>query len=101
MAPQCLRLLRAILTPRKVQAVDSVTMPAESVANQLATVLDRQATMAADVAVIKERTSALADHETRIRALEATKSKLAAIWAAAVVLGAVIGWLAAYLTRPR
>lgn len=76
-------------------------MPAESVANQLATVIDRQATMAADVAVIKERTSALADHEQRIRVLEALRSKLAAIWAGAVVLGAAIGWLAAYLTRPR
>lgn len=76
-------------------------MPAESVANQLATVIDRQATMAADVAVIKERTSALADHEQRIRALETTKSRLAAIWAAAVVLGGALGWVVAYLTRPR
>lgn len=76
-------------------------MPAESVANQLATVIDRQATMAADVAVIKERTSALADHETRIRALEATRSKLAAIWAAAVVLGGALGWMVAHLTQSR
>lgn len=75
-------------------------MPADAVANQLATVLDRQATMAADVAVIKERTSALADHEQRIRALEGIKSKLAGLWAAAVVLGGVVGWVAGYLTRP-
>lgn len=53
------------------------------------------------VAVILERTGDIKDHETRIRALEATKSRLWAIWGGAVVLGAVIGWYLAYLTRHR
>lgn len=74
-------------------------MPDSSVAQQLATVIDRQSSMAADVAVIKERTGMLTDHESRIRVLERSRSRLGAIWAAAVVFGAAIGWLAAYLTR--
>lgn len=76
-------------------------MPDSSVAQQLATVIDRQSTMAADVAVIKERTGMLTDHETRIRALERLRAKLGAIWAGAVVLGAGVGWLAAYLSGVR
>lgn len=74
-------------------------MPNESVSSQLATVIDRQATMAADVAVIKERTGAIADHEQRIRVLETMRSRLAAVWSAAVVFGAAFGWLITYLSR--
>lgn len=76
-------------------------MPAESVAGQLAQVIDRQATMAADIAVIKDRTGAIADHEQRIRLLEAIKSRLIAVWIAATLAGGVLGWAAAWLTRPR
>lgn len=53
------------------------------------------------VAVILERTADIKDHESRLRSLEATKSKLWAIWGGAVVLGAGIGWWLAYLTRIR
>lgn len=51
------------------------------------------------VAVILERTGDIKDHEQRIRSLEATRSRLWAIWGGAVVLGAAIGWYLAYLTR--
>lgn len=71
--------------------------------SQLAQIIDKQATMATDIAVILERTSVLADHETRLRALELARSKLGAFWAAAVVLGTVIGGavtaLITYLAR--
>lgn len=51
------------------------------------------------VAVILERTLPIQDHETRLRSLESTRSRLWAIWGGAVVLGAAIGWYLAYLTR--
>jgi hypothetical protein len=41
------------------------------------------------------------DHETRIRQLEALRSKLGAIWAAGVVVGGATGWLAAFLSGRR
>lgn len=53
------------------------------------------------LAVIVERTLPIADHEGRLRSLEATRSRLWAIWGGAVVLGAVIGWYLAYLTRTK
>ena len=53
------------------------------------------------VAVILERTGDIKDHEARLRSLEATRSRLWAIWGGAVVLGAVIGWYLAYLTQGR
>lgn len=53
------------------------------------------------VAVILERTGDIKDHESRLRSLESTRSRLWAIWGAAVVLGAVIGWYLAYATRTR
>lgn len=53
------------------------------------------------VAVILERTGDIKDHENRLRSLEQTRSRLWAIWGGAVVLGAVIGWYLAYITRVR
>lgn len=76
-----------------------MTMPAEATSNQLAKLLDSVGTLKTDVAVILERTGAIADHENRIRSLESTRAKLWAIWGGAVVLGAVLGWAIAYLTR--
>lgn len=74
-------------------------MPAVDPAGQLAQIIDKQAGMAIDIALILERTLTLRDHETRIRGLESVRAKLGAWWAGAAVLGAVLGWLAAYLSR--
>jgi hypothetical protein len=76
-------------------------MPPEATAAQLGQLLQDVGAIKTDVAVIKERTGALADHENRLRSLEATRSRLWAIWGGAVVLGAVVGWALAYLTRIR
>jgi hypothetical protein len=73
-------------------------MPAEATAQQLGQLLQDVAGIKTDVAVIKERTGALADHESRLRSLESTRARLWAIWGGAVVVGAVLGWLAAYLS---
>jgi hypothetical protein len=74
-------------------------MPPDATAAQLGQLLSDLATVKVDVAVILERTGQLADHEQRIRSLEATRSRLWAIWGGAVVLGAVIGWALAVATR--
>jgi hypothetical protein len=76
-------------------------MPSEATGAQLAQLLDRQATMAGDIRVIMTRMESLGDHEGRLRSLEATRSRLWAIWGGAVVLGAGIGWLLAFVTRVR
>ena len=77
-------------------------MPADAIAQQLALIVDRQATMATDVAVIKAGMSAVTDHEQRIRVLEAARARVAAVWAAAAAVGAILGglggWLAAFFT---
>lgn len=76
-------------------------MPAEATAAQLGQLISDLSAVKTDVAVILERTGQLADHESRIRSLEATRSRLWAIWGGAVVLGAVIGWLIATVARVR
>lgn len=76
-----------------------MTMPPEATATQLGQLLETVSHLRTDVAVILERTGAIQDHEQRIRSLESTRARLWAIWGGAVVLGAVFGWLIAYLTR--
>lgn len=53
------------------------------------------------VAVILERTQPIQDHESRLRSLESTRSRLWAIWGGAVVLGAFIGWVLAAMVKIR
>jgi len=76
-------------------------MPNESISGQLGQLLISQGAMAVDVAVIKQQMTVVTDHETRIRDLESLRSKLGAIWAAAVVVGGATGWLAAFLSGRR
>lgn len=67
-------------------------------AQQINTMAEKVSAIQVDVAVIKERTEPIRDHETRIRSLESTRSRLWAIWGGALVGGAVLGWLISYLT---
>jgi hypothetical protein len=81
--------------------VDDVTMPDSSISGQLGQLLISQGAMAVDIGVIKSQMIVVTDHETRIRQLEALRSKLGAIWAAGVVVGGATGWLAAFLSGRR
>lgn len=73
----------------------------DGTATQLATMARDLGDVKTSVAVILERTADIKDHETRLRKLEELRARLGAFWAAAIVIGAVLGWLAAYLSGRR
>jgi hypothetical protein len=77
------------------------TMLAGTVETQLVSLADKVSEIRTDVAVIRSNMTKIDDHEGRIRSLEATRSRLWAIWGGAVVLGAVASWILAYVTRVR
>lgn len=75
-----------------------VDTDAGTVGAQLAGLADKVADIRADVAVIKDRTAQLDKLDSRVTALERTASRYWSLWAVALVLGAVGGWLAAHVT---
>lgn len=76
-------------------------MPDGSLTTQLLDLANKVNDIRTDVAVIKVQTSPIQDHEQRLRALEAGRSKLAAWWGGAAVIGGAIGYALSYLPRPR
>lgn len=80
---------------------DSATMPDASVGSQLLDLATKLSEIRTDVAVIKVQTSPIQDHETRLRSLEASRSRIWGWWAAAAIIGTVAGWLLASVVRLR
>lgn len=68
-----------------------------TVGAQLASLADKVADIKADVAVIRERTQQLDKLDSRVTRLERMASRYWSLWAVALVLGAVGGWLAAHV----
>lgn len=87
----------------KGRAVDDVADTDTLAGGQLAQIIDKQATMATDIAVILERTAVLKALQDRVTALELFRARLSGMWMAAAIMGAIagaaMGWLVTYLTR--
>lgn len=76
-------------------------MSDESIAQQLAKVIDTQGEIRGDIREIKVRLEDVPDLKRRVAALERAQARVAALWAVAVVFGAALGWLASYLSGRR
>ena len=72
-----------------------------AIGTQLASLADKVTDIRADVAVIKDRSAQWDKLDDRVTRLERMASRYWSLWAVALVLGAVAGWLAAHIAAVR
>lgn len=70
-----------------------------AIAAQLVNMSEKIGEIRTDVAVIKVQTSAISDHDARIRSLEISRSRIWAWWSVAAVMGAGLGYFLSLFAR--